>query len=76
MGVGIRVSGLNAWFGKTQALRDIDLAQAWAAFGHIQPGIFLIGLVPWLVAIGSKVFRWRLLYHPDERQALQHVDNR
>src|SRR5438067_57651 len=25
MGVGIRVSGLNAWFGKTQALRDIDL---------------------------------------------------
>ena len=25
MGVGIRVSALNAWFGKTQALRNIDL---------------------------------------------------
>ena len=25
MGVGIRVENLNAWYGKTQALYDIDL---------------------------------------------------
>src|SRR3954469_9112448 len=51
------------------AVRDIDLARAWAAFGEIQPGIFALGLIPWVVAIGSKVFRWRLLYYPDQDQA-------
>src|SRR5690348_12189793 len=51
------------------ALRDIDLAQAWAAFGRIQPGVFALGLIPRTVAIGSKVYRWRLLYHPDEARA-------
>ena len=25
MGVGIRVENLNAWYGKTQALQDINL---------------------------------------------------
>ena len=36
------------------ALRDVDLGRAWAAFGQIQPGIFVLGLIPWTVAIGSR----------------------
>src|SRR4051794_33152847 len=46
------------------AVRDIHLAQAWAAFGQIQPGLFALALIPWRITIGSKVFRWRLLYYP------------
>ncbi len=51
------------------AVQGIDFGQVWAAFGHIQPGIFALGLIPWVIAIGSKVLRWRLLYYPDEAQA-------
>ena len=51
------------------ALQDIHLDLVWQALGHIDPRIFALGLVPWVLAIASKVFRWRLLYHPDERSA-------
>jgi uncharacterized membrane protein YbhN (UPF0104 family) len=51
------------------ALKDIHFDQVWAAFGHLNPLVFLLVLPFWLVAIGAKVFRWRLLYHPDEARA-------
>ena len=34
------------------AVQGIDFGQVWAAFGHIQPGIFALGLIPWVIAIG------------------------
>ena len=63
LGIGISLVALYL------ALRDIHFDQVAAAFGHINPAIFALALLPWLVAIGSKVFRWRLLYHPDEALA-------
>jgi glycosyltransferase 2 family protein len=51
------------------ALKDIDFGQVGAAFGRINPLYFALGLAPWLVAIGSKVLRWRLLFYPDQRLA-------
>ncbi len=63
--VGILISlGALYW-----ALKDINFEQVTAAFAHINPAIFALGLVPWVVAIGSKVFRWRLLYYPDQDKA-------
>jgi len=63
--VGILISlGALYW-----ALKDINFEQVAAAFAHINPAIFALGLVPWVVAIGSKVFRWRLLYYPDQDKA-------
>ncbi len=63
LGIGISLVALYL------ALRDIHFDQVAAAFGHINPAIFALAVLPWLVAIGSKVFRWRLLYHPDEALA-------
>src|SRR6476469_5111750 len=51
------------------ALKDIDFGQVGAAFGRINPLYFVLGIAPWLVAIGSKVLRWRLLFYPDQRLA-------
>ncbi|MGI8589078.1 MAG: lysylphosphatidylglycerol synthase transmembrane domain-containing protein [Chloroflexia bacterium] len=51
------------------ALKDINFADLLAAFGRINPALFALGSIPWAVAIGSKVFRWRLLYYPDEQSA-------
>ncbi len=63
--VGIGISLVALYF----ALRDIHFDQVAAAFGHINPAIFALALLPWTVAIAGKVFRWRLLYHPDEALA-------
>ncbi|HMA37025.1 MAG TPA: lysylphosphatidylglycerol synthase domain-containing protein, partial [Chloroflexia bacterium] len=51
------------------ALKDIHFDEVAAAFGHLNWAWFALGWLPWLVAIGSKVFRWQLLYYPDQRQA-------
>jgi len=63
LGIGISLVALYL------ALRDIHFDQVAAAFGHINPAIFALAVLPWLVAIASKVLRWRLLYHPDEALA-------
>ncbi|HUS15515.1 MAG TPA: lysylphosphatidylglycerol synthase transmembrane domain-containing protein [Chloroflexia bacterium] len=63
--VGILISIGALYF----ALKDIKFDEVAAAFGRIDPLWFAVGLVPWVVAIGSKVFRWRLLFYPDQAAA-------
>ena len=66
LGIGISLVALYL------ALRDIHFDQVAAAFGRINPAIFALAVLPWLVAIASKVLRWRLLYHPDEAVFLEY----
>ncbi|HET6261758.1 MAG TPA: lysylphosphatidylglycerol synthase transmembrane domain-containing protein [Chloroflexia bacterium] len=51
------------------AFREFDLGDVWDAMGRIQWVWFGLMIAPFVVTFLAKVWRWRVLFHPDEERA-------
>lgn len=62
--LGIIISIVSLYF----AFRGFDWEQVWAATDRVRPIFFALMLVPYVLTFMAKVWRWRVLFHPDERR--------
>jgi len=60
--VGLVISAVSLYL----ALKDFDWRDLGSAVGAMQPLFLLLMLVPYVLTFMTKVWRWRLLFHPDE----------
>ena len=51
------------------AFREFDLGDVWDAMTHIQWVWFALMIAPFVVTFLAKVWRWQVLFHPDEERA-------
>lgn len=51
------------------AFQGFDMGAVWAALGDIQWGWFVLMIVPYAITFLAKVWRWRVLFYPDEDRA-------
>ncbi|MDQ3705036.1 MAG: flippase-like domain-containing protein [Chloroflexota bacterium] len=63
--VGVIVSVVSLFF----AFREFDFGDVWDATGRIQWVWFGLMLAPFVITFMAKVWRWRVLFHPDEERA-------
>jgi glycosyltransferase 2 family protein len=67
LAVGLLISVVSLYL----ALRNFDWGQLWSGVGNIQIGFFLLMIVPYILTFMTKVWRWRVLFHPDEARMSQ-----
>src|SRR5688500_18260870 len=63
--IGILISVVALYF----AFRDINFEEVWDAFLKVRLEYVLLLIVPYIVTFLTKVWRWRVLFHPDEERA-------
>ncbi|MDQ3927705.1 MAG: flippase-like domain-containing protein [Chloroflexota bacterium] len=63
--VGLIISVISLYF----AFRGFDWGGVWDAVGRMRLLFFLLMLVPYVLTFLTKVWRWRVLFHPDEKRA-------
>ena len=59
--VGLIISVASLYY----ALQGFKLDLVWDALGKMQVGFFLLMIVPYVLTFMTKVWRWRVLLHPD-----------
>jgi glycosyltransferase 2 family protein len=62
--VGLGISAVSLYF----ALRGFDFGGVWSAAMQVQLGWFALMIVPFVLTFMSKVWRWRVMFHPDEQR--------
>ncbi|HKP51253.1 MAG TPA: lysylphosphatidylglycerol synthase transmembrane domain-containing protein, partial [Chloroflexia bacterium] len=62
--IGIVISVVSLYF----AFKDFDLGQVWDAIGRVRLEFFLLLIVPYVGTFMTKVWRWRVMFHPDEQR--------
>jgi len=67
--IGLLISVVALYF----AFRDFDLGKVWEAVGNVRLEYFLLMVIPYILTFMTKVWRWRLMFHPDEKQAPQSI---
>ena len=50
------------------AFKDFDLGKVWDAIGRVRIEFFLLLIIPYVLTFMTKVWRWRVMFHPDERR--------
>jgi uncharacterized protein (TIRG00374 family) len=65
--IGILISVVSLYF----AFKDFDLGQVWDAIGRVRLEFFLLLIVPYIATFMTKVWRWRVMFHPDEQRVSQ-----
>jgi uncharacterized protein (TIRG00374 family) len=63
--VGVAISVAALWW----AFKDFDLQAVWQAMLSVRLPFFLLLIVPYTLTFLTKVWRWQLLFHPDEQRA-------
>lgn len=63
--VGVIVSVVSLYF----AFREFKFGDVWDAMGQIQWLWFGLMLAPFVITFLAKVWRWRVLFYPDEERA-------
>jgi uncharacterized protein (TIRG00374 family) len=63
--VGLAISVVALWW----AFKDFDLQAVWQAMLGVRLPFFLLLIVPYTLTFLTKVWRWQLLFHPDEQRA-------
>jgi glycosyltransferase 2 family protein len=61
---GLIISVVSLYY----ALQGFNLDSVWEAMSRMQVGFFLLMLVPYVLTFMTKVWRWRVLFHPDEHR--------
>jgi uncharacterized protein (TIRG00374 family) len=62
--LGLIVSVVSLYF----AFRGFDLGGVWDAMLNMRFGFFLLMVVPYALTFMTKVWRWRVMFHPDEKR--------
>jgi uncharacterized protein (TIRG00374 family) len=62
LAIGILISVVSLYF----ALRGFKLDDLWESVQNVQPGWLVLMLAPYILTFMTKVWRWRVLFHPDE----------
>ncbi len=62
--IGLLISVVSLYL----AFKDFDLGQVWDAIGHVRLEFFAIMIVPYVLTFMTKVWRWRVMFHPDEKR--------
>ncbi len=65
--IGVLISVVSLYF----AFKDFDLGQVWDAIGRVRLEFFLLMIVPYVITFMTKVWRWRVMFHPDEERVPQ-----
>ena len=63
--IGILISVVSLYF----AFRGFDLGQVWAAITRVRLEFLLLAVLPYVVTFMAKVWRWQVMFHPDEKRA-------
>jgi len=61
---GLAISVISLYL----VLRGFDFNNIWDAMGRMQPGYFLLMLVPYILTFMTKVWRWRVLLHSNDKR--------
>jgi uncharacterized protein (TIRG00374 family) len=64
LAIGLLISVVSLYL----ALRDFHWTELWEAVGNIQVGFVALMVVPYILTFMAKVWRWRVLFHPDEER--------
>ncbi len=59
---GLIISVVSLFF----AFQGFDLGGVWGAMQSVQPVWFALMVLPFILTFMSKVWRWRVMFHPDE----------
>src|SRR5436190_12583323 len=59
--LGVVISVVSLYY----ALKGFDLNHIWDSMRNVQVGFFLLMIVPYILTFMTKVWRWRVLLHPD-----------
>jgi glycosyltransferase 2 family protein len=62
--VGVAISVVALWW----AFKDFDLEAVWQTMLSVRLPYFLLLIVPYTLTFLTKVWRWQVLFHPDERR--------
>src|SRR5438105_1483849 len=62
--VGLVISVVALYY----ALSGFRLEDVWDALGRMQFGYFLLMIVPYVLTFMTKVWRWRVLLHSDNKR--------
>ncbi|HEX9988074.1 MAG TPA: lysylphosphatidylglycerol synthase transmembrane domain-containing protein [Chloroflexia bacterium] len=62
--LGLIVSVVSLYF----AFRGFDLGGVWDAMLNMRVEFFLLMVVPYVLTFMTKVWRWRVMFHPDEKR--------
>lgn len=62
--VGLIISIVSLFY----ALQGFQLDKLWESLTNVQIGFFLLMVVPYILTFMTKVWRWRVLFHPDEKR--------
>src|SRR5438046_759228 len=59
--VGVLISVISLYY----ALQGFDLGRVWDDMRTMQVGFFMLMVIPYILTFMTKVWRWRVLLHPD-----------
>ncbi|MFL5733971.1 MAG: lysylphosphatidylglycerol synthase transmembrane domain-containing protein [Chloroflexia bacterium] len=62
--IGLAISAVSLYL----ALRDLQFSDIWDAMSHMRAQFFLLMLIPYVLTFMTKVWRWRVLLHSDDRR--------
>lgn len=60
--IGILISVVSLYL----AFQGFNLGDVWDSLLRVRPVFFLLMLVPYVLTFLTKVWRWRVMFHPDE----------
>ncbi len=63
--VGLIISVVSLYI----AFQGFDLADVWEATARVRLPFFLLMVGPYILTFMTKVWRWRVMFHPDEARA-------
>jgi uncharacterized protein (TIRG00374 family) len=62
--VGLAISVVSLFY----ALAGFHFNDIWDAMGRMQPGFFLLMIIPYVLTFMTKVWRWKVLLHSDDKR--------
>jgi uncharacterized protein (TIRG00374 family) len=62
--LGLLISVAALYF----AFKDFNLEKVWESIGKVRLELFLLMLIPYVFTFMTKVWRWRVMFHPDEQR--------
>lgn len=62
--LGLLISAVSLYL----ALKDFDWRDLGTSVANVQPLFLLLMIVPYVLTFMTKVWRWRVLFHPDEKR--------
>lgn len=62
--IGVLISVVSLYL----AFQGFNLGDVWDSLLRVRPVFFLLMLVPYVLTFLTKVWRWRVMFHPDEER--------